>query len=172
MDAEPTTRRESAAATPPRPEHYRWSIRAAALVAMVTWWGFGLPYSLYAWLLDPKQLHWVLICYAWEVPACGLLGPLLFPLLWFRDIDRRWQLVFAGERVENLLDLGERRVLRFGRQDPSLHLQRRAIGITAELAPTLDEGRVQRTVSDERVRRPRLQRRIQRLETREHATDP
>lgn len=89
-----------ARAAEPRPESYRWSIRVAALVAMGTWWGVGLPYSLYAWLLDPKQLRWVLICYAWEVPVCGFLGPFLFPLLWFRAIERRWQRVFDGERVD------------------------------------------------------------------------
>jgi two-component system NarL family sensor kinase len=105
MDAEHDTNvmpvaARGARAAEPRPERYRWSIRVAALVAMGTWWGVGLPYSLYAWLLDPKQLHWVLICYAWEVPVCGLLGPLLFPLLWFRAIERRWQRVFDGERVD------------------------------------------------------------------------
>lgn len=89
-----------APASQPLPERFRWSIRAAALVAMATWWGFGLPYSLYTWLLDATQLRWVLVCYAWEVPACGLLGPLLFPLLWFRDIERRWHRVFADDRVD------------------------------------------------------------------------
>jgi len=85
----------------PRPERYRWAIRAAALVAMGTWWGLGLPYSLYAWNLDAKQLRWVLICYGWEVPVCGLLGPLLFPLLWFRSIERRWHRVFNEDRVDD-----------------------------------------------------------------------
>ncbi len=84
----------------PRPERYRWAIRAAALVAMGTWWGLGLPYSLYGWNLDAKQLRWVLICYGWEVPVCGLLGPLLFPLLWFRSIERRWHRVFHDDRVD------------------------------------------------------------------------
>ena len=88
-------------ASRPRPERYRWAIGAAALVAMGTWWGLGLPYSLYGWNLDAKQLRWVLICYGWEVPACGLLGPLLFPLLWFRSIERRWHRVFADDRVDD-----------------------------------------------------------------------
>ncbi len=87
-------------ATMPDPARYRWSIRVAPLVAMGTWWGLGLPYSLYAWLLDERQLHWVLFCYGWEVPACGFLGPFLFPLLWFRGIERRWERVFGGEHVD------------------------------------------------------------------------
>src|SRR5437016_13503391 len=61
---------------------------------MATWWGFGLPYSLFSWLLDPPQLRWVLICYAWEVPVAGGLGPVLFPLLWFRAIERHWDHTF------------------------------------------------------------------------------
>src|SRR2546422_452716 len=61
---------------------------------MATWWGFGLPYSLFSWLLDPMQLRWVLICYAWEVPVAGCLGPVLFPLLWFRTIERHWDHTF------------------------------------------------------------------------------
>lgn len=101
--AEASARRSAAAdgsATEPHPARYRWSIRAAALVGMGTWWGVGLPYSMYAWLLDTKQLRWVLICYAWEVPVCGLLGPLLFPLLWFRSIERRWNAVFDATPVD------------------------------------------------------------------------
>ena len=72
------------------PAEYRWLIVAAALVAMATWWGLGLPYSWYAWLLDAEQQRWVLICYAWEVPAAGGLGPLLVPQIWLRRIERRW----------------------------------------------------------------------------------
>ena len=64
---------------------------------MATWWGLGLPYSLFGWLLDPRQLRWVLICYAWEVPVAGLLGPVAFPLLWFRDIERRWDATFRND---------------------------------------------------------------------------
>src|SRR5881628_1244018 len=86
--------------TPHHPREYRRSLLATALVAMVTWWGLGLPYSLFGWLLDPKQLHWVLICYAWEVPVAGALGPVLFPLLWFRDIERRWDATFADGEVD------------------------------------------------------------------------
>jgi len=63
---------------------------------MATWWGIGLPFSLFGWLLDPTQRNWVLICYAWEVPAAGLLGPVLVPFLWFRALERRWDVVFAN----------------------------------------------------------------------------
>src|SRR5262252_2222732 len=80
---------------PHPPREFRGSILATALVAMATWWGLGLPYSLFSWLLDPRQLRWVLICYAWEVPVAGILGPVAFPLLWFRDIERRWDATFS-----------------------------------------------------------------------------
>jgi signal transduction histidine kinase len=79
------------------PSQYRWSIRATALVAMATWWGLGLPYSLFTWHLDSKQLWWVLVCYGWEVPACGALGPFLFPMIWFRRIERRWDAVLVDD---------------------------------------------------------------------------
>jgi signal transduction histidine kinase len=83
------------------PAQYRWLIVAAALVAMATWWGLGLPYSWYAWLLDAQQQRWVLICYAWEVPVAGGLGPLLVPQIWLRRIERRWNEVFRDpERVD------------------------------------------------------------------------
>jgi signal transduction histidine kinase/ActR/RegA family two-component response regulator len=78
------------AAAAPHPRQFRLSILAGSLVAVATWLGLGLPYSLYAWILDPFQARWVLFCYAWEVPAAGFLGPVLFPMLWLRDITRRW----------------------------------------------------------------------------------
>jgi len=81
-------------ATLSHPRDFRRSVLGTALVAMATWWGFGLPYSLFSWLLDPMQLRWVLICYAWEVPVAGCLGPVLFPLLWFRAIERHWDHTF------------------------------------------------------------------------------
>jgi len=58
-------------------------------VALLTWWGFGLPYSMLAWLLDERQMRWTLICYAWEVPTAGFFGPVLFPQLWWRRIEHR-----------------------------------------------------------------------------------
>jgi signal transduction histidine kinase len=80
---------------PPRessvhPRHYRRSIVAVAMLAMATWWGIGLPYSLFAWLLDGKQRAWTLFCYLWEVPVFGLVGLVLIPQLLWRDIERRW----------------------------------------------------------------------------------
>ena len=87
-----------AMASEPHPRQFRRSILKIAVVAMATWWGLGLPYSLFGWLLDPSQLRWVLVCYAWEVPFCGLVGPLLFPLLWWRRIEARWdETVRSGE---------------------------------------------------------------------------
>ncbi len=83
-------------ATLSHPRDFRRSVLGTALVAMATWWGFGLPYSLFSWLLDPMQLRWVLICYVWEVPAAGCLGPVLFPLLWFRAIERHWDHTFRN----------------------------------------------------------------------------
>ena len=80
----------TAANVPPVPREFRRPILATALVAVTTWWGLGLPYSLFSWLLDAEQLRWVLICYAWEVPVAGGLGPVLFSFLWWRDIERRW----------------------------------------------------------------------------------
>jgi two-component system NarL family sensor kinase len=83
------------------PAEYRVSILLAALVAVVVWWGLGLPYSLGAWLLDEQQLKWTLICYAWEVPAAGLLGPVLVPQIWWGSVIRHWDRVFATpERVD------------------------------------------------------------------------
>jgi hypothetical protein len=69
------------AAASPHPRQFRLSILAGSLVAVATWLGLGLPYSLYTWILDTTQTRWVLFCYAWEVPAAGLLGPVLFPML-------------------------------------------------------------------------------------------
>jgi signal transduction histidine kinase len=65
-------------------------------VALLTWWGFGLPYSMLAWLLDERQMRWTLICYAWEVPTAGFFGPVLFPQLWWRRIEHRWAETFDG----------------------------------------------------------------------------
>src|SRR5438093_5072342 len=95
------------------PARFRRPILAAAVVAMATWWGLGLPYSLFAWLLDRQQLRWVLICYAWEVPAAGALGPLLFPQRWWRAVERRWDRIFrdgGGAAPEDVAAL-ERTIL-------------------------------------------------------------
>src|SRR5690349_622471 len=77
------------------PADLRGRILLAAVVAMAVWWGLGLPYSMAAWLLDDRQLRWTLVCYAWEAPTAGLLGPVLVPQMWWRDVVRRWDHVFA-----------------------------------------------------------------------------
>src|SRR5690242_3519487 len=79
---------------PPRPgvhpRQYRRPIVVVALLAMATWWGIGLPYSLFAWLLDANQRWWTLVCYLWEVPIFGLVGLVLIPQSLWHDIERRW----------------------------------------------------------------------------------
>ena len=80
---------------PPRqprihPREYRRPIVAVAQLAMATWWGIGLPYSLFAWLLDATQRSWTLVCYLWEVPIFGLVGLVLIPRRLWRDIEERW----------------------------------------------------------------------------------
>src|SRR6185295_16251310 len=82
---------------------------------MLTWWGLGLPYSLYSWLLDGVQFHWVLVCYAWEVPAAGGLGPVLFGFRFFRDVERRWDDTFRDPtRIDVAAAAGlERAILDF-----------------------------------------------------------
>src|SRR6185369_6995863 len=72
------------------PREYRRPIVVVALLAMATWWGIGLPYSLFAWLLDEQQRAWTLYCYLWEVPIFGLIGLVLIPQFLWRDIERRW----------------------------------------------------------------------------------
>ncbi len=72
------------------PRDYRRPIVVVALLAMATWWGIGLPYSLFAWLLDAEQRSWTLVCYLWEVPAFGLVGLVLIPQMLWRQIERRW----------------------------------------------------------------------------------
>lgn len=80
----------------PHPAQFRRVILAVGLVAMATWWLLGMPYSIFAWLLDERQLRWVFICYAWEVPVTALLMPVLFPMLWLRELTERWDRAFAG----------------------------------------------------------------------------
>src|SRR5690349_19576766 len=83
------------------PADFRGRILLAALVAVGVWVGLGLPYSMAAWLLDDRQRAWTLVCYAWEVPAAGILGPVFFPQWWWRDVMRRWDRVFAApDRVD------------------------------------------------------------------------
>jgi signal transduction histidine kinase len=80
----------------PHPAHFRRVILTVGLVAMATWWLLGMPYSVFAWLLDDRQLRWVFICYAWEVPVTALVAPVLFPMLWLRELTERWDRAFSG----------------------------------------------------------------------------
>lgn len=90
---------------PPReprvhPKEYRRPIVVVALLAMATWWGIGLPYSLFAWLLDSQQRAWTLYCYFWEVPFFGLIGLVVIPQLLWRDIERRWTALETTSEAE------------------------------------------------------------------------
>src|SRR2546423_12860673 len=70
----------------------------------------------------------------------------------------------ARERGEDAVDFRDRDRLGLARQRAPLHLQRRTVGIAAQLAAAADERRVQRSGADERMRRLRLQRAGERLE--------
>ncbi len=80
----------------PHPAQFRRAVLTVGLVAMATWWLLGMPYSLFAWLLDERQLRWVYICYLWEVPVTAIMAPVLFPMLWLRGLTERWDRTFAG----------------------------------------------------------------------------
>jgi signal transduction histidine kinase/CheY-like chemotaxis protein len=56
---------------------------------MLCWWVIGVPFSRLWWLVNASQLRWILICYAWEVPAVGWTGAVLVPVLAFRRLQRR-----------------------------------------------------------------------------------
>ncbi|HEU5358823.1 MAG TPA: hybrid sensor histidine kinase/response regulator, partial [Gemmatimonadales bacterium] len=59
------------------------------LISTVCWWVIGIPFSTIWWLMNPEQLRWVLICYAWEVPIVGWLGLVGGAWLLWRRIIRR-----------------------------------------------------------------------------------
>jgi signal transduction histidine kinase len=59
------------------------------LTSMLCWWGIGVPFSRLWWLVNASQQRWILICYAWEVPAVGWTGAVLLPFLAFRRLQRR-----------------------------------------------------------------------------------
>ncbi len=59
------------------------------LASMLCWWVIGIPFSRLWWLVNASQLRWILICYAWEVPAVGWTGAVLLPFLAFRRLQRR-----------------------------------------------------------------------------------
>lgn len=83
----------------PHPRQFRRAILAVALVASATWWGLGMPYSFFAWLLDDEQARWVLFCYAWEVPFVACFVALVPPWRWLSKVERDWDRVLgAGGR--------------------------------------------------------------------------
>ena len=56
--------------------------------SILCWWGLGIPFSRLWWLVNEKQLNWIFICYAWEVPVLGWTGAVLVPwLLWQQLTD-------------------------------------------------------------------------------------
>jgi len=56
--------------------------------SIVCWWVLGIPFSRLWWLVNAKQLHWIFICYAWEVPVVGWTGAVLVPWLLWRRLTR------------------------------------------------------------------------------------
>jgi hypothetical protein len=59
------------------------------LASMVCWWILGIQFSRLWWLVNEKQLDWILFCYAWGVPAVGLTGAVLIPWLRLRGLVHR-----------------------------------------------------------------------------------
>ena len=59
------------------------------LTSMLCWWVVGIQFSRLWWLVNQKQLSWILFCYAWEVPVVGWTGAVLIPWLRLRRIIRR-----------------------------------------------------------------------------------
>ncbi len=96
----PTTTQSRAIA---RPDAASGSVAAVAgrlafqlwLTSVLCWWVVGIPFSRLWWLVNEKQLDWILFCYAWEVPAIGWTGAVLIPWLRLRRLAAR---AAAGER--------------------------------------------------------------------------
>jgi signal transduction histidine kinase len=80
----------------PHPRQFRRAILAVALVASATWWGLGLPYSFFAWLMDDEQARWVLFCYAWEVPFVACFVAVVPPWRWLGRVERDWDRVLGA----------------------------------------------------------------------------
>jgi signal transduction histidine kinase len=59
------------------------------LTSMLCWWVVGIEFSRLWWLVNEKQLSWIMFCYAWEVPVVGWTGAVLLPWLRLRRIIRR-----------------------------------------------------------------------------------
>lgn len=88
------TDRPADPASPPRAPRPRLTPGASLalqlwLTSMLCWWVIGVPLSRLWWLVTASQLRWILICYAWEVPALGWSGAVLLPFLGFRRLQRR-----------------------------------------------------------------------------------
>ena len=79
--------------------------------------------------------------------------------------------ILACQRRQNVAHFVQRGGFRFARQRPPLHLQTRPVGVATELAAAFDERRVQRTGAHQRMRRPRLNRGVERFEAGEHAAE-
>ena len=56
------------------------------LASILCWWVVGIQFSRLWWLVNEKQLGWILFCYAWEVPAIGWTGVVLVPWLRLRRL--------------------------------------------------------------------------------------
>ena len=76
--------------------------------------------------------------------------------------------ILARERIEDRPDFPRRVIAGFPRQRSPFHLQPAAIGIAAQFPSAIDDRRVQRRRSHQRMRRPRLQLAIERLEPLQH----
>jgi signal transduction histidine kinase len=59
------------------------------LTSILCWWVLGIEFSRLWWLVNEKQLSWILFCYAWEVPLLGWTGAVLVPWLRLRWIAAR-----------------------------------------------------------------------------------
>ena len=56
------------------------------LTSMLCWWLVGIHFSRLWWLVNEKQLSWIMFCYAWGVPVVGWTGAVLIPWLRLRRI--------------------------------------------------------------------------------------
>ena len=59
------------------------------LASMLCWWVAGIEFSRLWWLVNDRQLGWILFCYAWEVPVLGWTGAVVLPWLRLRRIAAR-----------------------------------------------------------------------------------
>ncbi|HEX5385729.1 MAG TPA: ATP-binding protein [Gemmatimonadales bacterium] len=69
------------------------------LASVICWWALGIPFSRLWWLVNPKQAHAILVCYAWQVPLVGWPGAVLLPWLLWRRVARRASEPDAARRI-------------------------------------------------------------------------